>query len=278
MGDLVDLGVQRCLKGIGDLYADAAGIVSEYRDLAIQNPPVALEQFDLFLDRNRSDIEGLCGGPNYDFTCPIINILGFLYLTFERDQRKTALKKVLTFLDHTKNTYSQWQMEKLHNPTLVGDVLANRMGLYWPGCADYSKFMEDTTTLDKNFEAANSRFLFAFSVIAVEWSHSTLPVRRAFYRAYPNFVDETLSGIAAMTFGSSYYASRVSNKSKPNSKEYNNSRRFANQFHKRLQRYDPEVHQKIIDKVKEGHFILFDRFHHNYKDADISDKLFDSIP
>ncbi len=193
------------------------------------------------------------------------------YSSLEKKDRKPALKTVLKYLDNLNSDFSQIKVANLHDPAIAGDILANRK-LYWPGCDNYFEYINDFENLDANFANAQSKFLFAFTVIASRWSNSSPDFRNEFYEKYSDFVDETLGGIAAMTIGRAYQNSLV----RPDYRPYNHTSRFSSQFNDRLQRYDPEVHQRIITKAKERRFVLF-KEGFNYEDADISDKLLDSI-
>jgi len=112
MSEVVDLSVKLRERSISKTIADmkksyglAEDIVQEYAELMLRSPSKALQKLPEFIknsrgiNRDRAFIEAIAGGPNHDWTGPLLNIVGSLYPLLNRADRELGLRQCLDFLD-----------------------------------------------------------------------------------------------------------------------------------------------------------------------------------
>ncbi len=243
--------ISRMTSQMGQMWEDARCVAEEYLDLMQQNPQRAIQEMSSFLTNARGEsraYESFCGGPNQDWTTPLFNILGAIYPDLPRSLRYEGIKKVLGFLDGIRNDYASNHIEMIHEPWLVGDVLANRASHYWPGCEPHASFLKKKPSwseVQESLSKARSKFFFSTAVIAVGWSNSSLPTRKKFYQEHPELTDRTLDGLAAMVIGTIL--------AKIRSPEYDGT---DHELDKWLKPYDPQKHDDLKRKMLERKWIL----------------------
>jgi len=225
-----------------------ARIAEEFYRLASQDPNAAAARIREFLGSEADPYGiGISGWP-----ITIIKGLGFFYSDLERESRETGLKGSLGFLDTVTNYFeAQDVVEKIDDPWLVGDILANR-SLYWPGFRRYSDALKTQRTWEEaqpTIDTAESSFWLAYAMARTD---ITAPeVRQAFQTAYPELVDQTNDAIAAMTNSSALH-------------EHGRHPEISVEegIDKRLkERYDPVLHNEIRTKIQEAKWILLPDHH-----------------
>ncbi len=236
------------LGTISGLYGQADSIASEYFELMDKNQTQAIEQLPVFMERVRDvnpvrAYESFAGGPNHDWTGPLLNILGVVYPELEKDVRERGLRKCLNFLDGLRYDYAQNQVEVINEPWLAADIVITRP-LYWCGYKEYC----DLATQHKswkdfsvNMKGARSPFWLAMAVSNPEYT--SLEVRHHFYQQFPQLMDRTRDAIAAMA---AVYGGR---KAEKKSLDVNECIEYY------FEKFDPLLHDDIRAKIKEEKWI-----------------------
>lgn len=124
--------------------------IDPLQELVKKDPERAIVEFPKFMERvlsagNHFFSGYMCGGPAPEASVPLLNILGSMYPLLNRDLRSLALRESLNFLDGLNYDNAQNNVELIHEPWLVGDIIINRW-LYWCGYQQYIDMLADATT------------------------------------------------------------------------------------------------------------------------------------
>ncbi len=242
-------------------YAHAGNIIGEYEDLMRQDMRGAIKQLPKFLDKIRGDVnpggrvwEAMTGGPNHDWTAPLLNIVGTAYPSLDRDTRREALKLCMNFLDHLNYNYSQNHVELIDEPWLAADII-NTRPLYNPGYEQHSKMLETHKTWEACFEEIKKvRGVFWLAMAVARTEYASLPVRYNFNKRFPDLMDRTQDAIAATAF---FYAE---------SQHVKNGISIKEAVKKELVSIDPELVPNILKKVEEKKWVVLgDHTQFNYR-------------
>lgn len=198
--------IGRMMSALNSKCEEADSIAQEYYELMQNDPITAIEQLPKFIGRARNVnedaafVEAIAGGPNHEWTAPMLDILGIMYPSLERDVREKGLRKCFKYLDSLRYDYSQNHVELINEPWLVGDIVLNDM-FYWCGYKEYCDILEKEKTwneFEQHIPKAKSQFWIALAVLRPKYS--SLDVRMNFYRNYPELVDRTLDAIAGIVY------------------------------------------------------------------------------
>lgn len=192
--------VDKWMSTIGRWYQNAASTAEDFGQLLAQDPRVAIDQLPRYLDQAANADGGGYhpGGPNHDWTAPIIDLIGIVYPHLDNNVRAEALKRSLGFLDGLNYFNAQFNVELLNEPWLVADIIVNRP-LYWCGFKSYSELLRQKRAwaeLQPDLEGARSAFWMAYTVVRTEYT--TPEVQANFYRIFPTLVDRTQDAAAAL--------------------------------------------------------------------------------
>ena len=257
MGEVIDFTEQKFkrqakkfVEQISSLYDMASELSEEYSQLLSQDPKKSIEMLPIFIKRLREvnpepGMEALSGGPNQDWIAPLFNVLGGIYPFIERDARKEGLIQCLNYLDGLRYDYSQNHVELIHEPWLVGDILVNR-NLYWCGFKRPTEILAKSRTW-KDFlkNKGESDFFLTLAITCPEYS--SLEVRKNFYKEFPEMLDRTEDGIAALTYENS------ENESKKTGED------IQLLIDRRMIKYDPLLHNDIRRKIEERKWIKLEK-------------------
>lgn len=210
MGDLLDFEkpfrervVGRLMNELGTMYQKAGDVANDYYKLIVENPEEAIQRLPEFIDhaRDASPVrayEAMTGGPNHDWTGPMLNILGIVYPNLERRVREKGLQQCMDFLDGLNYFNSQDNVALINEPWLASDIVITR-SLYWCGYTQYCDFAEKHKSwkdFSEKMKSARSAFWLAMAVTLPK--HTSLEVRKNFYEQFPTLMDRTKDAIAAM--------------------------------------------------------------------------------
>ncbi len=259
MGECIDIrarwqekSLKEALGAIDGLYARAEGIVEEY-ELLMEDDPLFANRRLLEYIRKARDVnpepayETMAGGPNQDWIAPLFNTLGTVYPYLEHQTRKEGLGLVLGYLDGLRYDYSQNHMELIHEPWLFSDIIINRW-LYWPGFEREARLLAENRTwngFQRHMSTAKSQFLLTFAVMKPK--HSSLEVRTAFYKEFPDLVDRTMDGVAAIMNDEAFH------------EEEERGITYEEALLPHLNKNDPLLHEAIRAKIKEAKWITLAR-------------------
>lgn len=240
------------------MYQSAGGIQQEYAALATADPLIAIGRLPEFLERARDinppGIEALAGGPNQDWTVPMLNIVGTLYPSLSREQRQQALGFCLSYLDKIEFHSSQRHVAMIDEPWLVGDIVITRPR-YWCGFDWYCQWLDQ----DKDWSSFRSRIPQASSIfwltMAMVWNGpASFPIRQQYYRHYPDLVDRTLDVIAGDI---ACHGLQDVNKGAQLDLFFPNSEEEAIQ--QVLVQYDSQFSERIREKMQRQNWIKLDQ-------------------
>ena len=181
-------------------------VIETFRERILTNPETVADDLPKTLDQLLSAGNGffrgiMCGGPYPPATAPLISAVGIVYPLLEREQQMRALNSCLDFLDGVRYDSSQENMEYVHEPLLLRDVIMNR-SIYWPGFNQYSDKIKACATWD-DFEkafmkegrlAVQSAFLLSNAVCRTDVCNEH--VRRCYTEAFPDLLDRTKDALA----------------------------------------------------------------------------------
>lgn len=256
MGDLLDFEkasrermIGKLVSQCGMMYQQAGVVVDEYLTLMSQNPKEAIRRMPKFIDRVRDvnpvrAYEAMAGGPNQDWTGPLLDTLGIVYPQLEKDTREEGLRQCLNFLDGLNYVNSQDNVALINEPWLASDIVITRP-LYWCGYKQYCDLAEQNKSwkdFSEKMNSARSAFWLAMAVTHPEYA--SLEVRDKFYKQFPTLMDRTKDAIAAMV---AVYGGR---KAKREGFE------LAGCIDERLAKHDPMLHDKIRVKIEEKKWVL----------------------
>lgn len=237
----------------------AQDVANEFYSLVVEDPSSAIENLSKFISKarhvnsNSSLVEAYAGGPNPGWTGPMLDIIGTVYSSFNKETRKEALLECLSFLDGLNYFVSQENVQKINDPWLVSDIIINRH-LYWPGYKEYAEILGEENTwgefLNKTNPLSNdSSFFLALSVMNMKYS--SYDIRKKFYEEVPILVDRTQDAIAAFSYNEAADKGNYDQESIKSSAES-----FFKGHH-----IDFSLREKIIEKIKEEKWIRLKSSH-----------------
>lgn len=196
--------IKKLLDGLFRKYTEGQPIVDEYYDRLMNDPIEAIDALEDFIKRTRdinperAYVEAVAGGPNHSWSGPILDVLGIIYSSLDKELRGVALKKVLSFLDGLRYDNSQDHVEYINDPWLTADIIINRP-FYYCGYMFYVELLAKHRTWKdfyNNTRDVKSEFWLAFAVIQPKFS--TKEIRKNYYKFYPDLLDRTLDATAAI--------------------------------------------------------------------------------
>lgn len=256
MGDLLDFEkafrermIGRLMNQFGTMYQQAGVVADDYFKLMLERPEEAIRRMPEFIDRARDTnpvraYESMAGGPNHDWTGPLLDILGIVYPTLDRKARENGLRQCMNFLDGLNYAYSQNHVELINEPWLASDIVITRP-LYWCGYKQYCDLAEQNKSwkyFSEKMKSARSAFWLAMAITHPEYA--SLEVRKNFHEQFPTLMDRTKDALAAMA---AVYGGRKSEKEEL---------KLADCIDERLAKHDPMLHDDIRAKIEEKKWIL----------------------
>ena len=242
---------KRVINQIGRMYNKANNLTQEYYQLMLNDPDKGIEELPNFLRGVRKinpepALESMAGGPNHDWTGPMLNIIGIVYPILKIENREKALVKCLDFLDGLRYDYSQNHVELINEPLLIRDIIISRT-IYWPGYQIYIDQLDKNKTW-KDFkpylEKTKSEFFLAYAVTKHE--HSSIEVRTKFYKTFPDLMIRTKQAIGGIIYDE---AKRYHEKDKITIEKY---------IDDTIIKYDPLLHNDIRKSMLEEDWIKID--------------------
>ncbi|MBU1202354.1 MAG: hypothetical protein KJ583_06555 [Nanoarchaeota archaeon] len=241
--------LDKLISGFEKLNKNASVIIDEYYRLVLENPLEAVEKLPFFIDKvrnvnpNNSFVEAVAGGPNHDWTAPMLDTLGIIYPTLERSVREVGLIKSLSFLDELNYFNAQNNVELISEPWLVRDIIVSRP-MYWCGYKQYCDLLEENkkwSEFSGHIQSAKSEFWMALAVTRPKYS--SLEIRANFYKEFPDLIDRTKDAIAAIIYENAKIANEREGKLVD---EY---------IDEQLLKYDSVFHNDIRKKMNEKKWI-----------------------
>ncbi len=241
--------VARIVNDFSSLYAQSSEITQSYAELMSNDPLQAIDKLPEFIEKardinpSRSFVEAMAGGPNQDWIAPLMNVVGIVYPTLDKEIRTKVLSKCLNYLDRLNYFNSQDHVAMLNEPWMVGDVIINRP-LYYCGYEEYADLLQKNKTwkeLYPQLEITKSAFWLACAVINNKFASKE--VKENFYLVFPTLIDRTLDAIAGYNYA---YAKNIFEKEGKPIKGTLESEFFA---------YDPKFYSKLLRKVEERRWI-----------------------
>ena len=95
---------------------EALDIANSYYKLMMDDPISAINELTSYIEQarnvneSRAFLEAIAGGPNHDWTGPMLDIIGIVYPSLEREARTNGLKKSLNFLNGLNYFNSQYNV------------------------------------------------------------------------------------------------------------------------------------------------------------------------
>ncbi len=269
MGDLIDFekavkeryvrkleAINKCsfddvISQLALIERRASEVICEYYQLMLQNPNQVVLRLPEFIEKVREAnpqryYESLAGGPKPEWTGSLLDILGMIYPSLERDERESGLKQCLYFLDSIRSDYAANQVELINDPWLAADIVITRP-VYWCGYKEYANFALENKTwksFSKKMNCTGSYFWLAMAVTHPEYT--SLDVRKNFYEQYPILMDRTKDAIAAMV---AVYGGR---------KVAREGLELEVCINERLVKHDSLLHDDIRLKIDEKKWVLLD--------------------
>lgn len=243
------------MSGFSDMYAAADDVAQEYYELMERDATAALGQIGLYLakareattpeDMSSSYIDAISGGPNQDYTAPIINIAASHYPEASKETRLEVLNAQLRFLDRMNNIYAARHVGYVQDPTLLGDIINNR-SLYWPFLDAELDFLESQPNERQFYEFTDkcrSIGLLGYAIVATD--SASLPIRRLFQESSP----ELLSGVLNMAAGRIFHRSAMA--------AHEDGISIVDEIEKRLEKgtFDPQYHERIRQNIANANWV-----------------------
>ncbi len=247
--------VNSIMNSFSDIYDAARDVAQEYHELMERDPTTALGQLGLYLSRVRvattpegmstSYIDAISGGPNQDFTAPIIDIAASRYAEASKETRLEVLNTQLAFLDRMNNIYAARHVGYVQDPTLLGDIINNR-SLYWPFLDAELDFLESQPTERQFYEFSDrcrSIGLLGYAIVATD--SASLPLRHLFRESSPQLLNGVLNMAAGRIF---HRAARAA---------HEDGIPIIDEIEKRLQEgtFDPQYHEVIRQKIADANWV-----------------------
>jgi len=198
--------IDKVMSALDSNYDNAASIAQEYYELMQNDPLHAIEKLGHFINRARNVnedaafVEAVAGGPNHDWTAPMLDILGMMYPTLARDVREKGLRRCLKFLDSLRYDYAQNHVELINEPWLAADIVLNEP-LYWCDYKEYYALLEKHKTWHEfqvHIPQVKSQFWLSLAVLKP--TISSLDVRLNFYTQFKELMDRTLDALAGIIY------------------------------------------------------------------------------
>ncbi len=215
----------------------------------IEDPSDAIKRLPDFLNKarninpERSFVEAVAGGPNHDWTAPMLDIIGMVYPSMDKELRKKGLLQCLGFLDMLNYFNSQDNVELINEPWLAADIVINRP-LYWCGYGQYCNLLSHNKRWEEVSEKRiSARSEFWLSIAVSRPKYSSLEVRMKYYKEYPDIMDRTMDAIAGISYTHAVHANQ------------NENIAIEDYIKKSLSKYDPLLHESIREKMKEKKWI-----------------------
>lgn len=256
MGDILDFEkayrermIDRLMNQFGTMYQQAGVVADDYFKLMLENPEEAIRKMPEFIDRAR-DInpvrayEAMAGGPNHDWTGPMLDILGTVYPELERNTREKGLRQCMNFLDGLNYFNSQDNVALINEPWLASDIVITRP-LYWCGYEQYCDLAKQNKSwkdFSEKMKSARSSFWLAMAITRPEYA--SLEVRKNFHEQFPTLMDRTKDAIAAMV---AVYGARRAERE---------GLELADCINEELVKRDPILHKDIRAKIEEKKWVL----------------------
>ena len=235
----------------GSMMDHASDVANEYYQLIVKDHTRAVSELPVFIQKardtvdNRAFVECLVG-PEVGCVGQVKNLMGALYPFMDERLRVEALEGCLDYLNGLRYDYAQDQVELIDEPWLVGDIIVSKP-LYWCGFKYHTMELSQNRSwseFKKHTLKTPSRF---WQALAVTWhKYSTPEIREGFYQEYPDLVDRTLDAIAAITFD--HAESEMGRDGTP----------LNEGIHRRLQKYDHALHDRVLEKIEEKKWIKLD--------------------
>lgn len=245
--------IDQWMEVMGGWWEKADQVAEEYRGLITTDPKLAIKQLPDFLDKardinpERSFVEAVAGGPNPDWTAPLIDIIGAVYPSLDKQTRKEALSVSLNFLDVLNYFNSQQNVELINEPWLVSDIVINRP-LYWCGFKKYCNLLEKNPTWESFYPHLKSvRSAFWLGMAVSRTKYASEPVQTNFYRMFPTLMDRTQDAIAAIIFVNAQ-------------NDYlEEDTPIIQSIESSLFKYDPRLYKGIVKKIEERKWVDLDQ-------------------
>lgn len=191
---------------ISSWYETAAKNTNDFYQLVLDDPQKGIKEIPQFIMKARDTAgpgshvwEALAGGANYDWTGPVLDVVGIIYPDLPPDIRKEALLNVLDFIDKQNYSIAQENVAMINEPWLVADIILNR-SLYWCGYQEYIDLTTKYPTwsqLYPHLDQVKSAFWMAMAISRPKYTNDN--IRENFYRRFPILMDKTCDAIAAIT-------------------------------------------------------------------------------
>lgn len=284
--ETIEQGIKRCFAEFDLAYAGLKEHgLDFFEELARENPEEAIKQFPEYLDKvlsiNNHMFSGLgCGGPAPEATVPLLNAVGSFYARLPKPVRRSALERCMGFLDGLNYVNAQNNVEMIHEPWLVSDITLTRP-LYWCGYAEYVGALKDAviwedikprimTKIPTDFASrefglkeeehpemlnVRSAYWFAFTLARAE--HTRQGIREKFEELFPEVMDRTKDGCAALiAHHSAVYELGLVGEKRP----------YREVVEEKLTHYVPEYKTDLIRKINEKKWIMLpDAYHPDEK-------------
>jgi hypothetical protein len=243
------------MNGFSDMNDAANDVAQEYYELMERDTITALGQLGLYLARVRkattpegmssSYIDAISGGPNQNYTAPIIDIAASHYAEVSKETRLEVLNTQLAFLDRMNNIYAARHVGYVQDPTLLADIINNRR-LYWPFLDVELDFLESQPNERQFYEFTDkcrSIGLLGYAIIATD--SASLPIRRLFREGSPQLLDGVLNMAAGRVFHRAAQAT------------HEDGTAIVDEIEKRLQQgtFDLQYHDVIRQKIADANWV-----------------------
>lgn len=245
--------IEGLLQSLEAIYQTGREIAETYSTLMYKDSLSAIKLFPQFVHQakninpNSSFVECVAGGPNHEIIGPILQVVGEVYPTLEKNIQKEALIKVTDYLVRLNSFYAQNHVAMIDEPWLVADIIVN-YPRYWPGferCKDLLQKHPRWTDFSKHI----SKESFWMAVAVTRTEYASLDIKFNFYKKFPRLLDRTKDAIAAFLYNETRNITKNEQLDlfEPNSLEEG--------IHRKLRWYDALLHEDICRKLKESKWI-----------------------
>jgi hypothetical protein len=251
------------LEVINCWYDNAKEIEVEFRTLVENDFEKGLDEFFKYLNKardlnpNRSYAEAMAGGPNHDWTGPIISALGDIYPKLDKEKRLLALQRVLGFFDRLNYMYVHNHMDFIDDPWLVMDI-TNKRPIYWCGYAAYKDAIDKMGSWDEfenkyiekiddiyrlNKDAVKSACFLTMAVCSP--SNPKQEFKERYNLLFPELVDRTKDVLACRAYFRAKYESEKEGAD------------FDEALDQGLMRYGEDWYDDLKNKIEEQNWLDF---------------------